>query len=465
MIRILMFILAIVAVVLAVVLKEPLLFVIAGGLVLGALLAFVALLRRRHRRMKVQYAPPAREGDDELKALGILEIRPKASEARPGPHLQQEAGVPDVMPAATPEHAGMPGARGGEPPEQERAAEAVPGTGGTPATDDRGIEAEAEEDMVIEVRKKDPERYVAVEAAADGYEEDVLLPVLHALRSALKATTVCLLRQEEIALRYHIVAIVSRNGYARGPGSFSTRIPLLPAGEAPVWVRRVHESDLPAKSLGYYREPIAVRRVAVAPVQGGATGHVTRPNAFFLLADAMDERVFETPRAQALLLRSADLLGVLLDGRLPPSVPASAPRPRREIIAEEMAQARMRRHPLVLALVYLEGGERLRAASEGDIEQAEVALKGQLHEAVPTARIERFGELMYGVFYREPLDDVESWALGLQERLDAAGFDGKVYVGVALLQERHRTPDDFKAEATAALYEAYETGTCTIIES
>jgi len=32
------------------------------------------------------------------------------------------------------------------------------------------------------------------------------------------------------------------------------------------------------------------------------------------------------------------------------------------------------------------------------------------------------------------------------------------------LQERHQSPEQFRADATAALREAYETGTCTILE-
>lgn len=458
MIRALLFVLALVAAVLAVVLKQPLLFVIAGVLVVMALAALVAYLRRRHRQAQVPYVSTTATRD-ELKELGILEIRPReGSSNRPPAVAPTGANAPDVKANAPDVEANAPEA---EAPASEArkdeaplpVQEAVPET---PPPDDE------DEDMLIEVKARNPARFVAVAAVAEGYDEDAILPVLQALRAAIGATTVCLMRQEEIALRYHILGIVSQNGYARSPGRFSSRTSLLPAGHAPVWVRRVHENDLPAKSLGYYREPIAVRRVALAPLALESTD-------LFLLADAMDDQVFESPRAQVLLAQGARLLGTLLGTeRAPVDIPPpqqDTPRPRREIIAEEMTRARTRRHPLALALVYLEGHDPLRDASPEVIARTEADLKGHLHEIVPTARIERFGELMYGLFYREPLDDVEAWALGLKNSLDGAGFDGDIYVGVALLQERHQTADDFKQEATAALYEAYETGKCTIIES
>src|SRR5690606_24741066 len=103
-------------------------------------------------------------------------------------------------------------------------------------------------------------------------------------RVALDAQTVCLLRQEEAGLHYHIEAIVSLNAYARSGGNFTTAAPLLNASEArrPVTVRRVGEGGVPQINLGYYRESIAVRQVAMAlvPLPAGAP-------SYFLLADTM----------------------------------------------------------------------------------------------------------------------------------------------------------------------------------
>ncbi len=70
------------------------------------------------------------------------------------------------------------------------------------------------------------------------------------------------------------------------------------------------------------------------------------------------------------------------------------------------------------------------------------------------------------MFHDNDVSAVEAWALRLQEDL-GAGDDvlaGGVSIGIALLKERHTGPDEFRADATEALREAFETGACTIIE-
>ncbi|WP_457652276.1 hypothetical protein [Rhodocaloribacter sp.] len=461
MIRVLTSLLAVVAAVLALVLKQPLLFAVAGVMVVVALVSLIVFLRRRHRRQAIERYVRTPDEQDDLRALGILEIRPKGETASartdlPAPTERAEA-APDEEPAVSASEAAPrveAEAPGGDETEELVAAEGdLMSIGG--------------EDMLIQVRELDPAAHISVEAVADGYDEGALAPALRSLRSALGAHTVCLLRKEEIAMRYHLIGVVSRSGYARSHGSFTARAPLMTADmmDAPMTVRNVHETDLPAQSLGYYCEPIAVRRVALAPVM-----HEPSDGLCFLLADAKREDAFETPRAEAVMTRFAGVFGVLLDGggaEAEADAVAETVRPRREIIAEEMAQARADGRPLALALVYLDASAHTGAADDpGEaVTAADAALRARLNEAVPGARIERFGELTYGIFHREPLADIEAWALGLQDRLDEAALPGDVFVGVALLQDRHETPDDFKAEATAALFEAYETGACTIIES
>ncbi|WP_456428568.1 hypothetical protein [Rhodocaloribacter sp.] len=455
MIRVLTSLLAVVAAVLALVLKQPLLFAVAGVMVVISLISLIVFLRRRHRRQAIERYVRTPDPQDDLRALGILEIRPKGETASartdlPAPAERAEAAPREERPAVSASEAAPRAeaeAPGGDETEELVAAEGdLMSIGG--------------EDMLIQVRELDPAAHISVEAVADGYDEGALAPALRSLRSALGAHTVCLLRKEEIAMRYHLIGVVSRSGYARSHGSFTARVPLMTADmvEAPMTVRNVHETDLPAQSLGYYCEPIAVRRVALAPVACEPSNGLC-----FLLADAKREDAFETPRDEAVMTRFAGVFGVLLDGRgTEAEAVAETVRPRREIVAEEMTQARAEGRPLALALVYLDVSTGDEA---GDAGAADEAFRARLNEAVPGARVERFGELTYGVFHREPLADIEAWALGLQARLDDASLPGDVFVGVALLQDRHETPDDFKAEATAALYEAYETGTCTIIES
>ncbi len=141
-------------------------------------------------------------------------------------------------------------------------------------------------------------------------------------------------------------------------------------------------------------------------------------------------------------------------------------RPRREIIAEEMEQARARDQLLALALVYLNRAEDIAIAGEHAVGDAEHLLKARLTQAARNSRVERFGELTYGVFYDGDLPEVEAWGAQIQETLaqETGLLEGGVSIGIALLQDRHQTPDAFRSDATDALREAYETGTCTILE-
>ncbi|RMF53428.1 MAG: hypothetical protein D6746_15590 [Bacteroidetes bacterium] len=126
MIRALLFVLALVAAVLAVVLKQPLLFVIAGVLVVMALAALVAYLRRRHRQAQVPYVSTTATRD-ELKELGILEIRPReGSSNRPPAVAPTGANAPDVKANAPEAEAPASEARKDEAPLPVQ--EAVPET-------------------------------------------------------------------------------------------------------------------------------------------------------------------------------------------------------------------------------------------------------------------------------------------------------------------------------------------------
>ncbi|PEN14401.1 hypothetical protein CRI94_05050 [Longibacter salinarum] len=142
------------------------------------------------------------------------------------------------------------------------------------------------------------------------------------------------------------------------------------------------------------------------------------------------------------------------------------PRPRREIIAEEMEAADRHGTDIALVLVHLNRAEAIARAGDDAVESAEASLRSRLQEASPEHRVERFGELTYGVFFYGGIDKVEPWAIDLQETMDAATgeLEGGASIGVALRGRRHETPEALRADATEALKEAYETGTCTIIQ-
>jgi hypothetical protein len=297
-------------------------------------------------------------------------------------------------------------------------------------------------------------------------DADVLLPALRSLRAGLDAYTVCLLRQEE-GLRYHVEAIVSQNSYARGQGSFSASEPLL-TGREPFSVAvhsRIGGDGFAPGGLGYYHEPIAVRQLAMAFVSLPSS-----PETYLLVVDSMHDGSLETASARLLVEQYARLLQTLLSPEVRRDLDAATTppghKPRRDIIADEMQKARQEAQPLALALVFLNRGEEVSRSGDNDIRELESAFVARLREVIRAERIEKFGELTYGVFYRGDASRVASWASHLQTSfVDAEGqLRGGVSVGVALLNPRHESPEDLRSDATAALQEAFQTGECTIVE-
>ena len=130
-----------------------------------------------------------------------------------------------------------------------------------------------------------------------------------------------------------------------------------------------------------------------------------------------------------------------------------------------MEQARTRNQVLALALVYLNRAEDIAVAGEEALGDAEHLLTARLAQAARNSRVVRFGELTYGVFYDGDLPEVEAWGAQIQQALahETGLLEGGVSIGIALLQDRHQSPDAFRTDATEALREAYETGTCTIL--
>jgi hypothetical protein len=453
MIRILLVILAVVTALLAFVLQWPALYLVALAALLGTLVAVVVSLVRRRQRTTEPYAPRPTlsvESREDLGALGISDVRvressrpDKPSDGDPAPSTPP---VEESEPAVVAAPAEVPA------PEVSSLAEARPG----PTLIDSGI-------GLVTPRKKPR---LPVEAVNPPHLEDSVLPCLLSLRAAVDATTVCILSQEEMTLRYQVEAIVSRNSYARTHGRFSTRTPLIGAtmAQKPITVQRVDAQGFPPAQLGYYTETIAIRQVAFAPLP-----LVLDERSYFLVVDTMMEGGLDAARKQHLIPQYARLLASLMGPdadetpRLePPSAAPAQPRPRREIVAEEIALARRLHHPLALALVYLNSPE----TETEQVTAVEAALEASLRRHTPQGRIERFGELTFGVFYRNQAPEVEAWAMQLQDEVTHQNglLVGELCVGAALLHDRHTSPDDLRADATTALREAYETGTCTILE-
>jgi hypothetical protein len=468
MIRALVAIIAVLVVVLAFIFDQPWLYGAAAVLLVGALGYLAYHLWQAYRSQ-----PPVPSGTEPLgdasdEELGIMDVRP-----------QEEADV----------DAGEDGP--------------VPGSDATLHTDADASE-EAEEEGASEAAGEDsadnwPESVMSDEEMTTSglpvhsHERPVLGPYLESLRAALGAQSVGLLVQEEVVLEYRIEALASVQPDVQHTGTFETQEPLLTAtmSRQPVTVRSL--DDIGREDLQYYGTVPAITQVALAPV--------SRPNSsdtVFLLADATAEVDLGASQARSLLERFADTMGVLLDiddpegerGETTDVEPMAAeddasngateapdtgtqaesdsedgaPRPRREIIAEEMEAADAADDALALVLVHLNRAESIARKGPEAVTSAERHLRSRLEDAAPGQRVERFGELTYGIFVRSGVDEVEAWAANLQDTMaqEAGELEGGVSVGVAVRDARH-DPDALRTDATDALLEAYETGTCTII--
>ena len=459
MFRIFFVIVAVVAAVLALVIEQPLLLVAAGAsLSIALIMAIVHVVRRHQRRNRYKGKPeplpditadaPKEEGGEDkqraLASLGILDIRPKGS------------------------------ADGSGDDEADSSTEVVSGnesaaseTNGSPETNGARMVVPIQGTLDFFIQEQSQSVRISVNESAHKSLREVLLPYLQAYRAIAQANTVCLLRQPKRAPQYHIEAIVSLNGNARGNGLFVSKTPLLQweHRRPGLHVLRASEDQLSGNVCGYYRQRVAVKEVVLFPVPVPSS-----LAQYVLLADAMREHILDSEEKQLLSTHFAHLLGNILEMGICDELLQESKedvRPRSEIIEEEIWQARDQGTPLALALVYLNRAEEV--ADEGGkrvVMQAESLLVQRLRETVQGARVERFGELMFGVFFKEEGVAVEQWAIRLQQdMLSYSGLleDG-VSIGIALLHEGNASAEALRREATEALREAFDTGMCTIVE-
>lgn len=478
------------------------LYVLAGLLVFVAIVLFgVVYWRRQQEDDRSPYAVPMDKeasDEDDLRSLGIMDIRPRERrpKAEPGAtprpkKASKQRSTTDAMAApvssseaeesteAADEEEWTPVAEPSAAPETATANDndtAAQETSPDMAATDEMDEEAGETRQAATTEGTDDRSVEGAPSEAATAEHPVLIPLLRSLRNALNAHTACLLKQEELALTYEVEALDSADPEALRSGTFSTRKPLLSAtmSQRRVSVRHVGAGGLPHTTLGFYKEPVHVAEVGLAPIE--------RPNStstYFLLVDALAEEALGTQRGRTILAQYAQLLGTVMEDNETPVPAAHAAqngtteaseeqmRPRREIIAEEIMRAEAADTPLGLALVHLRDAEVVADDGLGAIRRAERALQKRLEKASPDARIERFGECMFGVFHRAPINELEHWAGDLQQFLAAEDgiLSGGVNIGVAMLGDRHGgDPDTFRADATTALREAYETGAATLIE-
>ncbi len=436
MLRVLFIILAVVSLSLAVVLGDWRLYIFATLLLVAAGVMITSKMRRRHKNVPEAYMQAPDQPEDDLASLGIMEIKPAQPAVLEPNHYEGVDGGDELTVGDSYEFISNP-------------IELPVGSADIP--------------VVGKPRTKVPRPRIMVSEASSQSFADVLIPALRSLRASIDAYTVCLLRQEDVPLRYHIEVMISQNSYARNGGTYSAKEPMLAGHRAlvPVVYPRVGPNGFPKAKLGYYHEQINVRQVAMVPVVPKKYDDL-----FILLVDTMNEVGLEAASVRVLLEQYARLVSTILDteaeGGLA-DLDASLPiKPRREIITEEMERARSAHHPLSLALVYFNGGED----GADNLTELESAFYTRLKNVAVDARVERFGELTYGVFYHGAKSDIAAWASRIQESFpkDHRSLPGGVSVGVAVMQERHQSADEFRSDATAALQEAFQSGECIIVE-
>lgn len=452
--------------------------IIAILLVLAGLAA-ILFLRKPGRSAKSSYQVPAvrtRSAEQELSDLGILEIRPKSVSSDAEVQIDDieiidgDDGLEDDEVIE-----GDAVALEQEEPEEAEIIE-----------DEIVIEAKEQKEKVFEADVDEEEAVAAravlasesslpvkAEEVADASSprragvsrRETLFRFLNAVQASVDGFSAFLFKRDTNG-RCEIEAFVSHQPGALVGGGFELDKFFEDAAilETAVTVKEVGTRELSTDALTYYAESVAVRQVAIAPVKGAESDP-----AMFLLVDALAWQDLDDPWQRLMIGQYATLLGTLMSAPVTDEGEAFIKpriRSRREIIADEMERVRADAKPLALALIYLNQAEKIAGQGEKAIGEAEWAMADRLEKSADEARMERFGELTYGIFREEPVSEVEAWALQLQEELRNEGgyFDGGVSIGIAILHDRHEGPDSFRADATEALREAFETDACTIIE-
>ncbi|PSQ99022.1 MAG: GGDEF domain-containing protein [Bacteroidetes bacterium SW_7_64_58] len=465
MLRSLLALLAVLVVGLAVLFSRPWLYVVTGVILAGALGLLGWWLWSTYATDEPERPRPSPEpdaSDPSLDEMGIVDIQPETADA----DLAQEEPTQEDRTKSEPVESSAPSAPGPALATQKPSAD-------QDETTERPTTTEAAE----------------AEPPPDPHEAPVLDPLLESARAALDARTVGLLVQEEVALTYRIEALASTHSAVQRSGSFDTQTPLITAtmSRQSVTIRTLAEEEVAIEDLGYYEAPPSVDHLAVAPVSQPDSSTTT-----FLLADTSEGADLRASRARTLLEHFAETVSLLLDigrsvperaaaddpdtGSAGPEEPGSTtmvtdldgeetedPRPRSEIIGEEMEAAQSASEDLALALVHLNRAESIARRGEEAVASAERLFQARLEQIASNQRIERFGELTYGIFFRKGAGALEPWMANFESTMaqEQGELEGGVSVGVAVWDEE--TPEALRSEATKALREAYETGTCTIV--
>ena len=489
------------------------LYVVIGSILI--LIGVVGLLffRRSRKKSKKKYAfPPMapRTPEQELSDLGILEIRPKTSSRKENDELEEDRIGSDEVEVEIIEVEDDYEIEQSERVAHDDVFEQADDAVTPPQEEETAISEELHEEMTdvrpeqAEVVQGEAIQAVAVDASARDVDalvlkkeneelieeatviseipphgginsdrpgvsrREALFRLLNAIQASVDGYTASLVKQD-INDRFTIEAIISQNPQAIDVDSPVLKTALLEnkhVADAAVTVVEIGKDGVASDVLSYYKEPVNVQQLAIARVKIPDNSGI-----YYLMIDALPWQDLDDPWQRLMIGQFATLLGTFMatpqldersNERVKPRI-----RPRREIIEEEITHARSKSRPLALALIYLNRAEEIANLGPKAVVDAERLLESLLESALDDIRIERFGELTFGVFHEEEVSEVEAWALLLQEAVDEDEniyFEQGISIGIALLQDRHKTADDLRADATAALRESFETGACTIIE-
>jgi len=422
---------------------------IGGALFVVAILTLIGLSVKRRRRRAESERQRAAEltRDDELRSLGISDIRPKGQTARPEETVEEDGwnlAVADdfeaELEASEPVDQGESDYEGNlgedEPVAEEQDAY---------EPDDEPDEAPARAG-----RRVDP---VPVQSAPEDspfwrvHSPTAINSFLRALWAATEVHTIGLFSTDQNRKTYTLEAALSHSPVVRREGRFAAADHLASQVSLDRPLTVLEENDPLIRALPYYGRPVHVGGAAVLPVRD----HEGAP--VFLVADLPPDQTGFTERQRTLLLGYARLLGTMLQQPEDSEATQRTVPTRRSIIADEMARARAASRPLALALVYRADAETIAEDGPDAIAAAERELRLHLEVHPHEGRIERFGEQMYGVFLHDDTAALEAWADDVRDRAEAKGLP--LVIGVARLGDRHGDADALRADAANALQEAF----------
>lgn len=449
MIRVMLVGLAAIAAVLGFLMDNVWLLGIGGALFAVAILTLIGLAVKRNRRRAEAERHRAAElasRDDELRALGISDIRPKGQGApRPETHEPVEEdgwnlAVADDFEAELDDD---------EPTDDF----AEPVAEGYEGLDDEEFEEGAVTETPGPARTGRRVEPVPAQSAPDDsafwrvHSPTAINSYLRALWAATEVQTVALFSTDAQRKTYTLEAALSHSPAVRHEGRFAAADHLASHVSLDRPLTVLEENDPLIRALPHYGRAVHVGGAAVLPVRD----HEGAP--VFLVADLPPDQTAFTERQRTLLLGYARLLGTMLQQPEDDEANQRTVPTRRSIIADEMARARAASRPLALALVYRADAEAIAEDGPDAVAAAERELRLHLEDHPHEGRIERFGEQMYGVFLHDDAPALEAWADDVRDRADAKGLP--LAIGIARLSDRHGDADALRADAANALQEAF----------